>query len=554
MFISAISTSNLNHSNYYLTNGNTLKKQNASKNNNLHLLPLKSANVIPFYCHNIAFGRSLNTDFSQSGRGYVDFLKSTNAKPEDVKDFLISTLKNERTRDKFITELTKNPEQSKNIVSLLTQKLGGKSNFLKWYFAADGYAHNYEHFLKNKYREAKSIDELLKFQPNWGYWALERKQCQLDGNSYREDELMRDQLINFNFGKLPQQIKNKYSFNKIISTLKKSDFGARNLYISTTSGGFYATQLDGGDKSAKNIYKLQHGATGKTFIIKTDRFYPEDILAEQDNPYYSRITKEAKLIRGDAVYLDACLDYYLQLNGCNDNAKLLYYDFKNNAAIYEYIDGVELNKKEKYGLAGQIEANTFFPKITNLGIYLNDIGTTFNCYKDKQGNYKIIDIGHAEYLDILKPGAQLLTFETSNLCGFSMKNALAGLNMDLLGELTDKSNATISTSNYNSGSAKSSIYRYNDSKFINIDFRSFMAHKDSKKREIKSNILTAELAFGEYSREVIRARQALVDFYKTSVNARIAGYGKCDEKTIKDITRAIHREEKLISKIEKYLA
>lgn len=515
-----------------------------------------SQNIISFYCPNISFGKKSCDEFVSSEQSYVEFLKSTDDTPEKVNDFLLNTLRDEESRDKFISEITENPEKSKEITSVLVEKLGGKDNFLKWYLHEDGYVKSYEGFLEKKYDNAESIEELLKFQPNWGYWALERKQCALDGKSLLCDELMRDQAINFSFGELPLEIKSRADFIEIVYNLKNSKFGDKSIFINTSYPNysyFYASQLEGGDRSAKNIYLLTDMESDKKYIVKTDRFYPEDNLKGDTNPYYSRLAKELKLIRGDSVYLDACLDYYLQLNGCDDNAKLIYYDFASDVAIYEYIDCEEINKEKKHSLAEPIEANKLFPKINSLGVFLNDIGLSFNSYIDKSGKYKTVDVGHAEYLDVLKPGAQLLTVETSNLCGFSIKNVLSSLNTDMLDNLTaDKKNVSRgSIINFNriSNEFNSTDYIYEDPKYTNVDFDRFMLYKDYKKSDLKERITDSIVEDGEYSRSVYLLRKQLIDFYKTNINARLAGYGSNDPKIISNIVNAINREEKLIDEI-----
>ena len=247
------------------------------------------------------------------------------------------------------------------------------------------------------------------------------------------------------------------------------------------------------------------------------------------------------------------MDYYLQLNGCDDNAKLIYYDFASDVAIYEYIDCEEINKEKKHSLAEPIEANKLFPKINSLGVFLNDIGLSFNSYIDKSGKYKTVDVGHAEYLDVLKPGAQLLTVETSNLCGFSIKNVLSSLNTDMLDNLTaDKKNVSRgSIINFNriSNEFNSTDYIYDDPKYTNVDFDRFMLYKDYKKSDLKERITDSIVEDGEYSRSVYLLRKQLIDFYKTNINARLAGYGNNDPKIISNIVNAINREEKLIEEI-----
>lgn len=115
-----------------------------------------SNNIITFYSPNISFGnKNLVYDFEISGKTYLDYIKHSNEKPENINHFLIEILNDEDKRDIFLEEVTNNPRDSKNIVKLLVNKLGGKVNFLKWYFAENGYAKSYEKFLHNKYDKAR---------------------------------------------------------------------------------------------------------------------------------------------------------------------------------------------------------------------------------------------------------------------------------------------------------------------------------------------------------------------------------------------------------------
>lgn len=357
---------------------------------------------------------------------------------------------------------------------------------------------------------------------------------------------MRDQNVNFNFGTLPDDFNTQYTFSTLIEQLKNIEFGILNNWICADGKFFKVSHLHGGDKSAKNIYKIT--ANKRNYIIKMDRFYPEDKLTLQCNPYYSRIAKESKLLRGDSVYADACLDYYLQLNECKHNAKLLYYDFQKNASIYEYVDGEEISDKEKLGLVGQIQANNLFSDVNNLGIYLNDIGTSLNCYQDKFGNPKLIDVGHAEYLDLLKPGGRDLTFELSNLCGFSFKNVLASLNTDMLSALSgtkdDISDDFLVTITSLNTPADKII------KGSNVDLETFMLNKKINKDKIKSEILWAEANYGLISKEALEAHTKLREFYEINIAARNAGYGDASYDIINDIKNAISRENKIIANIK----
>lgn len=511
-----------------------LKKVNSYARRNEDYSSLNYSTVVAFYGQNIKKVSFKSEQGVQNNFSYIKFLSEAQGSGQVVKAFLNNILNNDKTRNAFIEEVTISPQKSQAIVKFLQNKLGGTNNFLTWYLGENGYVVNYEKYLQDKYKQANSIDELLKIQPNWGYWALERKQLELDGLKNHEETYMRDQRINFNFGTLPDGITDKDNFDELITRLKNLPFGFKNKDLNIYEDSFKVSQLSGGDKSAKNIYKIVcNDNPEKKFIIKMDRFHPEDKLEHYNNPYVSRFAKESKLLRGDSVYLDACLDYYLQLNGSKSNAKLLYYDFKKNAAIYEYIDGIEINETSKTDLLDAMQANRLLSDINELGVYLNDISLSYNCYKDKNGGYRVIDIGHAEFIDLLKPGAKLLTIETSNLCGFSLKNVIAGLNTPTINNFENKTIAPY---------LDNTAYNYN------VDYSLFMDHRKEIKENIKKEISSNIDKYGETSEETLDSRYKLVEFYKSNLLARKAGYGSLNKHITNGILDAINREILLIEK------
>lgn len=493
---------------------------------NCNLINKTSLYSLPYY---INFGKTNDINETKAS-SYLEKIKEEKMTVSEVKNFLNKVINSDEERENFFDELTSNPAKSQENIEFLQKKLGGIENFTTWYLSENGYLENYEKYLNKKYEKAESIDELLKIQPNWGYWAFERKQASIENPHTNVDILMRDRKINFVFGSIPKDFGNKSDFNFLCKFLKNSEYGIKDESICIDGRIFTINQLSGGDKSAKNIYKLET-LGGKNYIIKMDRFYPEDKLLAQENAYISRIAKETKMLRGDSVYLDACIDRYLDLNGINSNAKLLYYDFENNTSIYEYIDceEIELNGEKKS--IEQIEANQLFKDINAVGIFLNDIGLTYNCYKDKTGKYRVIDVGHAEFIDLLKPGAKLLTIETSNLCGFSYKNFLSGLNIKGLNSL----NKPISKLPLNL--------------FDKIPYEKFVKEKNIIKQNIKNNIGLISYYYGENNSNMFSERCSLIEFYIKDILARKTGYAENNPDIINGIINAINRE---INCIEKY--
>ena len=545
--------------------------------------------VYPKYLSCISFyGSSISVKnpqelakFEKSGEHYLDYIKKMDGTPQEVASLLMDFVNSPKHRDSFIEDLTREPNKSKEVVSVLVDKLGGKENFLRWYLADNGYVKNYDRYLKDKVENATSISELVKLQPNWGYWTLERKYCALHGYLTKEtqDKKMRDMEANFTFGELPRDFADQTDFRYLVERLKSAAW-MFNGTLSIYGSNYKVEQLEGGDLSSKNIYKVSRG--GKDYIIKMDRFYPEEHVVSS-NPYNKRNMREGRLLRGDSVYLDACIDYYLQQNGCNSNAKLLYYDFKNNVSLYEYVDATEIKDSRTLGMVGQVEANKLFKDINDLGVYLNDIGLSFNCYRDKNGKLKLVDVGHGEYVDLLKPGGNLLTIESSNLCGFSLKNAVAGLNIGLLGNLNQTYTApqakipqsapifpqarlsapAISTG----GETKSSLNlpdvsgvdrdAYIQSELAKDEYSYtqlciFADQKNKIKRDLKWEISDLESKNEEMycdpAEQVIEIekRFELLEYYKKSLLARYRNIMSNDPEVIHGILKAMKREMKNI--------
>ena len=591
MFVSAIFKSP------YLTDYRYLERKNcAAKSNNNSQVPINNYYKLPVTFRGytpISSELKLMQDFKEQNLGYIDFIENTNATPQEVSGFLNNAMNNDYTRKSFFDEITNKPAKSGEIVKTLVKKLGGKIGFLRWYLGKDGYVRNYERYLKDRYRNATSISELIKIQPNWGYWALERKQCDLNGYHTEEEQniKMRKQEANFTFGELPSGFDDKYTFSSLVKRIEIEgwiDYGRKfNAYVYGDT--FQVEHLPGGDLSAKNIYKIT--VKGKNYILKTDRFHPENNVIESTGGYDKRSLKEGRLLKGDSVYLDACIDYYLQQHGSSKNAALLYYDFNSNASLYEYVDANEIKGVESLGLIDQLEANSKFKEINKLGIYLNDIGMDFNCYQDKNGNIRLVDVGHAEYMDILKPGGNLLTFETSNLCGFSLKNTLAGLNLEMLSNLTNGDetpqeeplNETSSLANDNlqpqvstviaassgvvsenkhsslnlpdvSGVDKASYIQSElakaDYSFLNL--YEFAKNKDKLRKNLKWRIYALEennkKLDSDPSEEIeeIEKRFELLEYYKKSLLARYRHLLDDNKEVIRDILRAMKREMKSI--------
>ena len=128
--------------------------------------------------------------------------------------------------------------------------------------------------------------------------------------------------------------------------------------------------------------------------------------------------KEQKY-KADSPYLNMAVDYYLSSNKCRNSAKFLYYDELTDSVLYRKSEIIPL-KYETLGKSYFYSPKTVFDNFTDagdLGIVFTDRGTS-NYITDGNNNISI-DSGHAEYMDILKPGLTGYHITLPSNTGFS---------------------------------------------------------------------------------------------------------------------------------------
>lgn len=327
--------------------------------------------------------------------------------------------------EKFIEKIMKNPENLKQISQELIKDFG-LEEFLKWYLSDDGYYGAYENYVEDFYKNANSLDELLKFSPNWSPWKLEEKFWRLDNSFYEKyysesyvNEKFKEAIDSkreqpFTIGKLPSYYFNKQSFETLISNIREGRI--HNNYVNIGGSYVYVKHLKGGELNDKNIYKIT--AYGKDFILKTDRSYAEDNDAVW--MYDKKVIKKNKVLMADSNFTNACISRYLDLNGCKNIPKLIYYDYKNNSALYEYVEDVKGDLFQQGKLDEEYSdlnlSNDAVKNLREKGIYLNDTALK-NFFTEKDGTQKIIDLGHANFIMPFKPGVKHYNVEFSNING-----------------------------------------------------------------------------------------------------------------------------------------
>lgn len=341
---------------------------------------------------------------------------------------------NKKKSEDFVKKIMDNPEKLKQVSRDLIKQYG-LENFLKWYLSDDGYYGAYEKYVDDLYKNAESIDELLKFMPNWSPWKLEEKFWQLNNSAYtyiskgyaemlykNEVDSKREQP--FTIGTLPLSYFTPEILEKIVHRIRTENINNDELYVDNCY--FKVTRLKGGELNDKLIYKINR--FGKDFILKMDRSYAEDNDAVW--MYDKKVIKKNKVLAADSNYTNACISRYLELNGCKNIPKLLFYDYKNDAALYEYVEDVKGDLFQQGKMDTEYSdlnlSNCVIDNLREKGIYLNDTALK-NFFVEKDGTEKIIDLGHANFIMPFKPGVKYYNVEFSNINGPDFRTIYASL-------------------------------------------------------------------------------------------------------------------------------
>lgn len=278
----------------------------------------------------------------------------------------------------FIRDLTANPRNGSKRMEKITRECG--DNY-KWRF--ETYDKAFKKFTEQQLKNAQSLEELIKFRPDWKSGTLRKKYQELHNS--RKIEL----------GQAPAELGGKKGFEKIarhLTDVIKSQ--ANNVF----SKNYEAADLEVNGQNLK-FKALSKGKTSKVpFIVKTESGQK---FVFKINPDYHEGSID-KLDSCDSVALSAIIDFYLTLNNCENGPKVHYYNEKHNAAIYDFIpdnnDGGKLNNSlRSYG-----GPNEFLKDFNALGMRFND---TMGCdnihYHD--GKYTVIDNGHCTFSNSTKP-------------------------------------------------------------------------------------------------------------------------------------------------------
>jgi len=335
--------------------------------------------------------------------------------------------------DEFVKEVMKTPAELKNISKEMIKDMG-VDKFLEWYLSEDGYYGAYEKYVEKLYLKSESLDDLLKFSPNWSPWKLEEKAWRLDNTWCKEWEphyvskVFVKETANlreypFKIGELPRYYFSSQSYEDLVSEIREENVEDDYVYISGYN--YHVKKLKGGELNDKNIYLISF--SDKKFILKMDRSYAEDSgLYEYDK----KVIKKNKTLMADSNFTNACISRYLELNGCKSIPKLYYYDYKTDSALYEYIEDVDGDLFQKGVIDTEYSdlnlSNEVTEALRKKGIYLNDTARK-NFLKTLDGHDKIIDLGHSNFIMPFKPGVKHYNIEFSNINGPDTRAIYAGL-------------------------------------------------------------------------------------------------------------------------------
>ncbi|GBF23487.1 hypothetical protein tpqmel_0891 [Candidatus Gastranaerophilus sp. (ex Termes propinquus)] len=273
-------------------------------------------------------------------------------------------------------------------------KTFGLENFEEWLVSPEGYFGAYEAYVNDLHARAESIDELLKFAPNWGAWKLKDKGKKL-GQAH------------FTIGERPEVFNGKdHAYNEIVGRIK----GGNDHHFSCHN--FKVDKLEGPGLTGKFIFLVDSG--DKKMIFKADHLNIEDHCGlhwEKDR------IRSHKHQAADSIYTNACVSRYLELNGCENIAKLFYYDSEKNISIHEYIDAEKEPEGEEKSWGPSNNSDAFYENFNKLGIFFNDLAPGNALVDKKDGKKKVIDFGHTNFVSVFHPGARGFQVDIANACG-----------------------------------------------------------------------------------------------------------------------------------------
>jgi hypothetical protein len=268
----------------------------------------------------------------------IDSFLKISAPKEKMENLLRYIISNSRCSYQIIDSIASQPRNAETIYRRLQEKLPKDSIYTDMYNPKNPLNEAYRNYIHSRYKNASSIEELLKIRPDWSYNALFLKHKEISGNN------------NFVLGNIPSDF-TKEEYNGILEYLKdnmqygfKRELPVDDLCLNGKTFSFKML-IDG--RSDKNVFEVKV-PNGKKYVFK---------MAPEHNR-----SLEAPFGLGTC----AKVDFYLTLNECRNSAPIRYYDHINNCAIYDYVNHVRIvdsdfNKNKKR-----------MPDFTSLGLECGD--------------------------------------------------------------------------------------------------------------------------------------------------------------------------------------
>lgn len=266
------------------------------------------------------------------------FLKINAEKP--VMENLFNTiLQDDKLSHSFIWDLVKDPRTCEANYRSLKEVIGENTQSLLFFIPGNNYTKSYEKFLKKFFKEADSIESIIKLRPDWREDVLLNKYKELHNSD------------DFQIGKIPEEFSRK-------------DLDSLTEYFKKFS------QV--GIKEARSIPPLKLGDKTCTFKFFTEGKTDKNVFGVfmDDKSYIMKIADSSKssLNKPYSIGSLALIDNYLTLNKCRNTAPVRYYNHKNNIAIYDYIKGETPMTK----INSLTELNNSMPDFKQLGMYYED--------------------------------------------------------------------------------------------------------------------------------------------------------------------------------------
>ena len=318
---------------------------------------------------------------------------SIQAKSKNLVKDLYQITSDTKCFSSFIKEAIQNPRKSQETTKILLNQAGSTNNFLKWYFAKGGYKEKYVDYITQTVKEAKNPEELLKISPNWGFWVFEKQ--------FGKD---------FFIGKTPKAIGTKKDYRNLVTNLlKNKDTGFNVKEFTNGLSGKRAFLVDTGE----NKYVLKAQEDFALYSKELDSALKKDKWLQDS---FMKRFKENENMKSDSSYINAMIDFYLNLNNCVNAAKIHCFDAKTSSVLYDYLSGTNQSITD---------INKQLPDLKKLGIIYNDIFS--DNFREKDGVLKIIDSGESSFIDLLKPTVPNFQIELPNWSGNNILSTLGAL-------------------------------------------------------------------------------------------------------------------------------